>query len=166
MPRMKIYFAADHGGFETKVNLVAFVRGELGHDVEDCGAYIYDAEDDYPDLIIPCARKVAADSGSFGIIGGGSGNGEAIAANRVSGARAAVFHGRTRAVSNIDVSGAKGSEDGFDIVRLARKHNNANMLSFGFRFVSEEDAREAIRIFLATPFEGGRHERRVNKLDA
>lgn len=159
----KIFFAADHGGFETKAKLMAFVQ-ELGHEVEDCGAFSYDAEDDYPDFMTPCAEMVAATEGSFGIIGGGSGNGEAMAANRIPGARAAVFHGKTEAISAIDAGGATGSTDGFDIVRLARKHNNANILSFGYRFVSEEDAKTAITIFLETAFEGGRHARRVEKL--
>lgn len=160
---MKVYFAADHGGFLMKGALIDYVRG-LGYEVEDCGALTYDKDDDYPDVIRPCAEKVASDPGSFGIIGGGSGNGEAMAANRVRGARAAVFHGRVHAAEAIDITGAKGSEDGLDIVRLARKHNDANVLSLGFRFLTEEDAKAAVREFLTTPFEGGRHERRVAKL--
>lgn len=147
-----------------KQKLIGFVQNELGHEAEDCGALAYDAADDYPDFMLPCAQKVAATPRSMGIIGGGSGNGEAMAANRVPGARAAVFHGKTSAVSAIDITGAAGAEDGFDIVRLARKHNDANILSLGFRFLSEEDCKEAIRIFLATPFEGGRHQKRVEKL--
>lgn len=161
---MKIFFAADHGGFETKQALMAFVANELGHDVEDCGAFAYDADDDYPDFMTPCAKKVTEHPGSVGIIGGGSGNGEAMAANRIPGARTAVFHGRVEAVSAVDISGAKGSDDGFDIVRLARRHNNANILSLGYRFLSDEDAKIAIRVFLDTEFEGGRHARRVEKL--
>lgn len=160
---MKIYFAADHGGFEAKAKLIEFVRS-LGHEAEDCGALVYDKDDDYPDFVTPCAEKVASDPGSFGIIGGGSGNGEAMAANRVPGARAAVFHGKAGAVSAIDITGKAGSEDGLDIVRLARQHNDANILSLGFRFLSEADQQEAVRVFLATPFEGGRHQRRVEKL--
>lgn len=159
----KIYLAADHGGFEQKEMLKTYLA-TLGHEVEDCGAFTYDKDDDYPDFMTPCAKKVAGNPGSYGIIGGGSGNGEAMAANRIPGARAAVFHGRTNATASIDVSGAAGSEDGFDIVRLSRKHNNANILSVGFRFVSDEELQEAVRIFLETPFEGGRHERRVEKL--
>jgi ribose 5-phosphate isomerase B len=160
---MKIYVASDHGGFERKQALVPLLES-LGHEVEDCGAFVLDPEDDYPDFVTACAKKVAGDAGSFGIVGGGSGNGEAIAANRIPGARAAVFHGKTTAISGIDVTGAKGSEDGFDIVRLARKHNNANILSFGYRFVSDEDVQTAVRLFLDTPFEGGRHTRRIEKL--
>lgn len=160
---MQLFFAADHGGFEMKAKLIAYAR-ELGHEVEDCGATLYDKDDDYPDFITPCAKKVAQTSGSVGIIGGGSGNGEAMAANRIPGARAAVFHGRTKATEAIDITGAKGADDGYDIVRLARKHNDANILSLGFRFLSEDDAKESIRIFLETPFEGGRHTRRVEKL--
>ena len=161
---MKIFFAADHGGFLMKQTLMEYVGRELGHDVEDCGAHTYDAADDYPDFMLPCAKKVAGTPGSFGIIGGGSGNGEAMAANRIPGARAAVFHGRTGAVSAIDITGAAGASDGYDIVRLSRKHNDANMLSLGFRFLSEEDCKEAVRIFLETSFEGGRHQNRVDKL--
>ncbi len=160
---MKIFIAADHGGYELKEKLKPFIAS-LGHDVEDCGAFSFDPEDDYPEFMRLAAEKVAANPGSFGIIGGGSGNGEAMAANRVPGVRAAVFHGRSSAVSAIDAGGAKGSDDGFDIVRLARKHNDANILSFGFRFLSEEDLQEAIKLFLETPFEGGRHQRRVEKL--
>lgn len=159
----KIYFAADHGGYEMKQKLLAYAK-ELGHETEDCGAFSYDAADDYPDFMIPCAKKVAGDPGSVGIIGGGSGNGEAMAANRVPGVRAAVFHGRVAAVAAIDAAGAKGEDDGFDIVRLARRHNDANILSLGFRFLTEDDAKEALRLFLSTPFEGGRHEKRVEKL--
>ncbi len=161
MPR--VYLAADHGGFEQKEGLKGFIES-LGHEIEDCGAFSLDSADDYPDFILPCAQKAAADPGSFGIIGGGTGNGEAMAANRVPGARAAVFHGKASAVAAIDITGATGSDDGLDIVRLARKHNDANILSLGFRFLTEEDLKEAVRIFLETPFEGGRHARRVEKL--
>lgn len=161
---MKIYFASDHGGFEMKNALLAFVRDELGHDTEDCGAFTYDADDDYPDFITPCAKKVAADPGSFGIIGGGTGNGEAMAANRVKGARAAVFYGHKEAVATIDIAGTSGSADGMDIIRLAREHNDANMLSLGYRFVSDEEAKRAIKLFLHTPFSNAkRHKRRLAK---
>lgn len=160
----KIFFAADHSGFEEKEALIAYVRDELHYEVEDCGAYTYDSQDDYPDFSVACAKNVLATPGSFGIIGGGSGNGEAIAANRMPGIRAAVFYGRVEPVSSIDSMGTRGAGDGFDIVRLARKHNDANILSLGYRFMTLQDMQVAIRIFLETSFEGGRHEARVKKL--
>ena len=119
-----------------------------GYDVTDHGAHEYDALDDYPDFIFPCARAVAADSSSRGIILGGSGQGEAMAANRVKGVRAAVFY--------------NGPEE---IIKLSREHNNANILSLGARFMSEEEIYKIIELWFEEPFEGGRHERRIAKLD-
>lgn len=154
---MKIYIATDHGGFELKEKLKPFLAS-LGHDVEDCGAHTFDKDDDYPDFIIPCAQKVAGDKGSFGIILGGSGQGEAMAANRVPGARAAVFYGEpSRKQTDSD-----GKE--IDMVTSTRDHNDANILSLGARFLTEEEMREKITQFLGTPFGGGRHTRRVEKL--
>ena len=104
--------------------------------------------DDYPDFIFPCARAVAADPTSRGIILGGSGQGEAMAANRVKGVRAAVFY--------------NGPEE---IIKLSREHNNANILSLGARFMSKEEIYKMLEIWFEDPFEGGRHERRIEKLD-
>ena len=144
---MKILLASDHAGFELKEFLSNHLI-QLGYNVEDCGAYEMDSTDDYPDFIIPAAWKVASDSDSRGIIMGGSGQGEAIAANRIQGVRAAVYY------------------DGpIDIVKLSRSHNNANILSLGARFISNEKAVEVIRIWLNEPFEGGRHQKRIDKLD-
>lgn len=141
-----IYIATDHAGLELKQKLIDhFKKQDL--EVEDCGAFSFDAQDDYPDFIYPCAIKVAQNPGSVGIILGGSGNGEAITANKVKGIRAAVFHG--------------GHEE---IVKLARYHNNANMLSLGARFMSDEEAERAVDIFIETGFEGGRHQRRIDKI--
>ena len=144
---MKIYIAADHAGF----NLKSYLKKQLladGYDIEDCGAFDFDPLDDYPDFIIPAAEKVANQSNSRGIIIGGSGQGEAMAANRIQGVRAAVYY------------------DGpIDIVKLSRLHNNANMLSLGARFLSVERATEILNIWLAEKFEGERHENRINKLD-
>ena len=112
------------------------------------GAHEYDALDDYPDFIFPCARAVAADPSSRGNILGGSGQGEAMAANRIKGVRAAVFY-----------NGPK------EIIKLSREHNNANILSLGARFMSEEEIYKIIELWLEEPFEGGRHERRIAKLD-
>ena len=144
---MKIFLAADHAGFELK-ELLSNHLLQLGYNVEDCGAYEMDSTDDYPDFIIPAARKVASDPDSRGIIMGGSGQGEAIAANRIEGVRAAVYY------------------DGpIDIIKLSRSHNNANILSLGARFISNEKAVEVVRMWLNEPFEGGRHQKRIDKLD-
>jgi ribose 5-phosphate isomerase B len=146
-----VYFASDHAGFELKNALLAYVRDELGCDTEDCGAFELDEKDDYPDFIRKAAAAVAkAPDDARGVVLGGSGQGEAMAANRYAGVRAAVFYG--------------GSHD---LVRLAREHNDANVLSLGARFVDEADAKEAVRLFLSTPFSGEeRHARRIHKLDA
>ncbi len=160
---MTIYIAADHTGILLKASLVTYLAEALGHEVIDMGANEFSAEDDYPDLVRPCAEKVASSEGSFGIVIGGSGQGEAMVANKVAGVRAVVFYGQTTAVAPIDAEGAP-SLDGFDIVRLARVHNDANILSLGARFVSEDDAKEAARVFLETPFSGmERHIRRIRK---
>ena len=144
---MKIYIAADHAGF----NLKNYLKKQLladGYDIEDCGAFDFDPLDDYPDFIIPAAEKVANQPNSRGIIIGGSGQGEAMAANRIQGVRAAVYY------------------DGpIDIVKLSRLHNNANIISLGARFLSTEKAIEILKIWLTEKFEGGRHENRINKLD-
>ena len=144
---MKIYLATDHAGFELKEFLRIHLM-TLGYEVKDCGAYQMDPLDDYPDYVIPAAEKVANRPNSRGIIIGGSGQGEAMAANRIQGVRAAVYY------------------DGpLDIVKLSRLHNNANILSLGARFLSHERAIEILDIWLAEEFEGGRHENRINKLD-
>ena len=154
---MKIYIAFDHGGFELKKALIAFLS-KLGHDVEDCGAFTLDQEDDYPDFIRPCAEKVAADPGSFGIIGGGSGQGEAMVANRVKGARAAVFYGEPSR-KQTDSEGKK-----IDMIVSTRDHNDANMLSIGSRFLTEEEIKAKIVQFISTPFsDHPRHKRRIAK---
>ena len=143
---MKIYIASDHAGFYLKKELIKYL-GIKGYEVEDCGAFEMDEQDDYPDFIIPCAQKVADETGSLGIVIGGSGNGEAIAANKIKGIRAAVFNG--------------GSTE---IAKLAKQHNNANILSFGARFISADDAKKAATLWLETEFEGGRHQRRIDKI--
>ncbi|HEX5774397.1 MAG TPA: RpiB/LacA/LacB family sugar-phosphate isomerase [Candidatus Paceibacterota bacterium] len=142
----KVYLASDHAGFALKQALIPYI-GTLGHAAEDMGAHEEVSGDDYPDYVLPCAERVAAEAGSFGIVIGGSGQGEAMAANRVRGARAAVFYGGNP-----------------EIPQLAREHNDANILSLGARFASEEEAKEAVRAFLATPFSGEeRHARRLGK---
>lgn len=158
----KVYFAADHAGFALKAALIEHVR-TLGYEAEDLGPFTLDPEDDYPDYVTPLAQKVASDREARGICLAGSGQGEAMCANRVSGIRAAVFYGPGRAPAPLDIDGGY-SEDGFDVVRLARKHNNANILSIGSRFVSGTEADMAVRIFLETPFsDAPRHARRLAK---
>ena len=114
----------------------------------DHGAHEYDALDDYPDFIFPCAHAVADDTESRGIILGGSGQGEAMAANRVKGVRAAVYYNGPN-----------------EIVKLSREHNNANVLSLGARFMDEGEILSVIKSWLNEPFAGGRHQRRIDKLD-
>ena len=145
---MRILLASDHAGFELKHALVQYLA-LLGHEPVDMGPHILDPADDYPDFILPLARRVAEEKGCFGVIMGGSGEGEAMAANRVRGVRAAVYYG--------------GS---LDIVKLAREHNDANILSLGGRFLSSGDAEAALRMFLDTAFTSDeRHVRRIAKLD-
>lgn len=143
---MKIYIASDHAGFFLKKGLIQYLKIK-GYEVEDCGADVLDEEDDYPDFIIPCAQKVVGDSGSVGIVIGGSGNGEAIAANKVKGIRAAVYNSGTHFIA-----------------KAAREHNNANILALGARFISGDEAKRAVTTWLEAEFEGGRHERRIEKI--
>ena len=144
---MKIHIATDHAGLELK-NIIRDYLISKGHEVTDHGAHEYDALDDYPDYIFPCAKAVASDLESRGIILGGSGQGEAMAANRVKGVRAAVFYNGP-----------------VEIVKLSREHNNANILSLGARFMTEDEIYAVIQMWLDEPFGGGRHQRRIDKLD-
>ena len=144
---MKIHLATDHAGLDLK-NTIKEYLSDKGYDVTDHGAHEYDALDDYPDFIFPCAQAVSEDSNSRGIILGGSGQGEAMAANRIKGVRAAVFY--------------NGPDD---IIKLSRQHNNANILSLGARFMNKTEIYRVIEIWLNEPFEGGRHVRRIEKLD-
>jgi ribose 5-phosphate isomerase B len=159
---MKIYIGTDHVGFTFKEKLKVYLT-ELGHEVEDEGSYKLDMGDDYPDFITPVAESVASDKGSFGIIIGGSGQGEAMCANRVSGIRAAVFYGPKEPIREVDARGNVES-DSFEIIKLAREHNDANVISIGLRFTSEDESKFAIELFLSTKFSGEeRHLRRINK---
>ncbi len=156
---MKIYLATDHAGFELKEKLKTYLSG-LGHDVVDKGAFAFDAQDDYPDFIRPCAEAVAGDAGSFGVIMGASGQGEAMCANRVRGVRCALYYGKAEK-QQTDMSGHS-----LDMIASTRMHNNANMLSLGGRFLSETEINEAVKTFIETKFsEDERHVRRINKLD-
>ena len=144
---MKIHLATDHAGLELKEKVKLYLS-DLDYEVIDHGAYKYDALDDYPDFIFPCANAVSNDPESKGIILGGSGQGEAMAANRVKGVRAAVFY--------------NGPDE---IIKLSRRHNNANILSLGARFMSTGEMYKVIEMWLSTKFESGRHQRRIEKLD-
>ncbi len=142
---MTIHFATDHAGFALKNTLLSYVRDELGHDVVDHGAEIFDQEDDYPLFISEAAHAVAQDQNSLGIVLGGSGQGEAMCANKVPGIRAALYY---------------GGDEG--ILTLSREHNNANILSLGARFVDVDQAKHAVKLWLTTPFSGEeRHTRRL-----
>jgi ribose 5-phosphate isomerase B len=145
---MKIHIATDHAGLDLK-NIIRDYLISKGHEITDHGAHEYDALDDYPDYIFPCAKAVASDLESRGIILGGSGQGEAMAANRVKGVRAAVFYNGP-----------------VEIVKLSREHNNANILSLGARFMTEDEIYDVIEMWLDEPFGGGRHQRRIDKLDS
>jgi ribose 5-phosphate isomerase B len=162
MTKPTLFIAADHAGFRLKAALIEHLA-LLGYEVEDCGAFELNPDDDYPDFVMPLARKVAATQESFGVVLGGSGQGEAMCANRVPGVRAAVFYGPMAAKEALDREGGF-SEDGYDAVRLSRRHNNANVLSIGARFVSPVEASEALNKFLNTEYTGDeRHERRLAK---
>ena len=144
---MKIFLASDHAGFKLKESLKAYLLNK-GYNVEDCGAFAYEPLDDYPDFIMPAAEKVAKIPDSRGIVMGGSGQGEAMAANRIKGIRAAVYY-----------DGPK------EIITLSRSHNDANILSIGARFIALGKAAEIVDLWLTEAFEGGRHKKRINKLD-
>lgn len=144
---MRVHIGADHAAYELKEALVAYVR-ELGHEPVDHGPHEYDADDDYPMFVVPAAQAVAADADSLGIVLGGSGNGEQIAANKVPGVRAALAYT-------------------VETAELGRRHNDARVVSIGSRMTSEADAKEIVRTFLTTPFPGEeRHQRRLDMLAA
>lgn len=142
---MRVYLGADHAGFELK-NQIKEHLASLGHEPIDCGAFEYDAADDYPAFCIDAARKVVDDPGSLGIVLGGSGNGEQIAANKVPGARCALAWS-------------------IETAQLARQHNNAQLIGLGGRMHSKEEAFAIVEAFLATPWSGEeRHQRRIDIL--
>jgi ribose 5-phosphate isomerase B len=142
---MRIHIGSDHAGLEFKNELITHLVIN-GHDVTDHGPYEYDALDDYPDFCIPCAEAVAKDSTSVGIVLGGSGNGEQISANKVKGIRAALVWS-------------------LETAKLAREHNNANVISVGQRQHTAQEVKDFIDLFLATKFPGDeRHVRRIQKI--
>ncbi|MFA6463568.1 MAG: RpiB/LacA/LacB family sugar-phosphate isomerase [Candidatus Paceibacterota bacterium] len=145
---MKILIATDHAGFELKGKLVVFLES-LGYEVKDFGAYSYNGNDDYPDFVIPLAKEISENPDLKGIIIGGSGQGEAIAANRFKGVRCAVYYGGD-----------------MRIINFSREHNDSNILSLGARFLKEEESERAIKIWLETEFSNEiRHINRNEKID-
>ncbi|GAB3947430.1 ribose-5-phosphate isomerase [Corynebacterium tapiri] len=142
---MRVYIAADHAGFDMKGTLSEHLKAQ-GHEVIDCGAHTYDPADDYPAFCIEAAQRVVNDPGSLGIVLGGSGNGEQIAANKVKGARCALAWS-------------------VDTARLAREHNNAQLIGLGGRMHSEEEAKAIVDAFVEQPWsEEERHQRRIDIL--
>lgn len=159
---MKIHIGTDHAGFDLKNKLVEYLKTK-GYDVVDHGAFELDQNDDYPDFVKPVANAVSEDAGSRGIIIGGSGQGEAMCANRHQAVRCVVFYGGIVAKQAVDIHGRE-SDDLYEMVRIAREHNNANVLSLGARFVSDDEAFQAVDLFLETPFSNDeRHVRRIQK---
>lgn len=142
---MRIYLGADHAGFEMK-NVIKDHLNSKGFEVVDCGAHTYDANDDYPAFCIAAAKSVVEDEGSLGIVLGGSGNGEQIAANKVPGARCALAWS-------------------VETAKLAREHNNAQLIGLGGRMHSEEEALAIVDAFVSQPWsEAERHQRRIDIL--
>ncbi len=143
----KIYIGSDHAGYKLKEALKSYIE-ELKHTLEDKGAFSFNPEDDYPDFVKPVAEAVALEAGSLGIILGKSGQGEAVCANRTEGIRAVVYYGGNQ-----------------EILKLSREHNDANVLSLGAGFLNEEEAKQAVKLWLETTFSNDeRHIRRIKKL--
>lgn len=140
---MRVHIAADHAGYELKTHLIEHL-GAAGHEVVDHGAHEYDALDDYPGFCLEAGEAVVADPGSLGIVIGGSGNGEQIAANKVDGVRAALAW-------NVEIA------------KLSRQHNDANVVSVGARQHAVDESVAIVDAFLAEPFSGDdRHQRRID----
>ena len=150
MAQTKIYIASDHAGFKLKEKLKKYLDNK-GYVIKDFGAFQYNKDDDYPDYIIPVAKAVSKDKNktSKGIILGKSGQGEAIAANKIKGIRAVVYYGGN-----------------LNIIKLSRQHGNANVLSLGAGFLFYQEAVKAINLWLSTPFRNeARHKRRLRKIE-
>lgn len=162
---MRIALSTDHTGYDSLQKL-RDVLTVAGHTCVDFGPKQLDLADDYPDFIYPAARAVASGDCAVGIIYGGSGQGEAMVANRVKGVRCAVYYGPAVAVGPIDADGQE-AQDSYEILRLSRRHNDANMLSLGARFLSWPDIERAVTVWLQTDFEHeSRHARRIGKIDS
>lgn len=145
---MKIYIGSDHAGYELKRHLISYLS-TLYHESYDCGPYEYQHDDDYPDYVSKVAREVAQDPDSMGIVIGKNGQGEAIVANRFPNVRCMVFYGGSK-----------------HMITLAREHDNANMISFGADFLTTDEAKKALELFVHTRFtEEERHIRRIEKIE-
>ena len=144
---MRVHIGGDHAAYELLGELVAFLEAE-GHDVTNHGPHTYDAQDDYPVFVLRAAQAVADDADSLGVVLGGSGNGEQMAANKVRGIRAALCYNA-------------------ELASLAREHNDAQVISIGGRMNTVDEAKAMVRTFLATPFSGAeRHARRIDMVAA
>jgi ribose 5-phosphate isomerase B len=161
---MKVYLGTDHAGFELKEKVKQFLQSQ-GFEVKDCGAHSFDKDDDYPDFIGEAAKQVSSDpQNSKAIVFGGSGQGEAIVANKFKNVRCALFYGPVTPSQATDVKG-QISDDSFEMLKLTREHNDSNVLSLGVRFLTEEDALKAVKLFLDSPFtRDERHVRRIEKI--
>lgn len=161
---MTVALASDHAGFEQLKQLQDFLES-IGHQCHNFGPVSLRPGDDYPDYIFPAAKTVASGGCERGIILGRSGEGEAMAANRLKGVRCAVFYGPAVPRRVVDAHG-KTSHDPYEIVKLSRQHNDSNMLSLATSFLSFEEIKSAVALWLKTPFSGeDRHARRNKKLD-
>lgn len=162
---MKVYLATDHAGFELKEKVKKYLVGK-GYEIEDLGAYEFDPSDDYPDFISKLGEAISRNPQDRGIVFGGSGQGEAMLANKYKGVRANLFYTPKIPPKPADISG-RISDDPYEIIKLAREHNDANVLSIGARLLTDDEATKAIEIFLATKFTNEeRHKRRIDKVTA
>ena len=161
---MKIALAADHAGIEQLKDLQQYLFA-MGHECQNFGPSSFNKNDDYPDFIAPAAKAVADGVCDKAIILGGSGQGEAMMANRFKGVRCAVFYSLAVQRGAIDAVG-NISHDPYEIIRLSRQHNDSNVLSLAARFLSLNEMKQAVKIWLETDFSGDeRHKRRLAKLD-
>ncbi len=159
---MKIALASDHTGFEQLVELSDYLE-LLGHTVHNFGPESLNPDDDYPDFIIPAARSIANGEYEVGIVLGGDGQGEAMAANKIKGIRCAVIYGPAMPQRVVDING-RVSHNPYEVVRLTRLHNDSNMLSLATRFMAFNDVKNIIKLWLETPFsQEERHQRRIDK---
>lgn len=161
---MNIALSTDHAGFEQLKELQIHLEA-LGYMCKNFGPTQFNPEDDYPDFIIPAAQAVSKGEYQFGIVLGRSGQGEAMAANRIKGVRCAVFYGPALAKRAVDADGAT-SHDHYEIIRRSRQHNDSNMLSLAASYVDLEEMKTVIGLWLETSFsKENRHIRRHEKLD-
>jgi len=160
---MKIYLGTDHAGFDLKEKVKKYLQ-EKGYTVEDCGAYTFNTSDDYPDFISKVGEAISKNPKDKGIIFGGSGQAEAMLANKYKNVRAALFYAPRVPPHAVDATG-RISYEPFEMIRLTREHNDANILSIGARLLTEEEAIKAITLWLETPFPADpRHVRRIEKI--